>query len=266
MLPTAPTPPKTDIRDLKVMIYGSPGWGKSSLCSNADGALFIATEPGLNHLNVFQMPVGYENNTAKVKGPNGNPIEKGLTGWEYINYIYKLLSAKPHDFKTVIFDTIDMAYTYCVKHVCAVNGWVSPQVEKYDDKGNPVEHPWGHGWRTCNQEFEELMAKFTHLPMGIFWVSHEKTAESESRTAGTKVVPSLSGGAGRAIEKLTDITLYCTTDNQGRIIKTKPDDTALGKDRTSKLPSVIRVPDEDVRLEKAYSYIMKTMRGTHETK
>jgi len=54
MLPTKKTPPKQDLAGLTVLVYGPSKIGKSTWCSQADGALFLATEPGLNALEVYR--------------------------------------------------------------------------------------------------------------------------------------------------------------------------------------------------------------------
>jgi hypothetical protein len=50
MLPTAKTQAKPALADMTVLVYGQTKIGKSTFCSQADGALFLATEPGLNAL------------------------------------------------------------------------------------------------------------------------------------------------------------------------------------------------------------------------
>ena len=57
ILPTTKTQPKPSLADLTVLVYGQTKIGKSTLCSNAEGALFLATEPGLNALDVYQVPI-----------------------------------------------------------------------------------------------------------------------------------------------------------------------------------------------------------------
>jgi hypothetical protein len=57
ILPTAKTPPKPDLADLTVLWYGQTKIGKSSTCAQTEGALFLATEPGLNALDVYQAPI-----------------------------------------------------------------------------------------------------------------------------------------------------------------------------------------------------------------
>ena len=57
MLPTTKTPPRNALADLTVLVYGPTKIGKTTWCSHADGALFLATEAGLNNLETFQAPI-----------------------------------------------------------------------------------------------------------------------------------------------------------------------------------------------------------------
>ena len=88
LLPTTKTQPKPDLADLTVLVYGQTKIGKSTLCSQADGALFLATEPGLNALDVYQVPIQSCEDLRKACAE----IVEGN-----------------HQFKTVILDTIDDA-------------------------------------------------------------------------------------------------------------------------------------------------------------
>ena len=97
MLPKEKTPPKENLSDLTVLLYGPTKWGKSSLCSHAENAIFLATEPGLNHLEVFQVPIN---------------------NWDDLLAACREIAEGKHSFKTVIIDTIDNAYRMCAEHVC----------------------------------------------------------------------------------------------------------------------------------------------------
>jgi len=55
MLPTTKTNPKPDLADLTVLVLRANEDRKSTFCSNSEGALFLATEPGLNALDVYQV-------------------------------------------------------------------------------------------------------------------------------------------------------------------------------------------------------------------
>ena len=55
--PTAKTPPKCSLSDVSILLYGPSKIGKSTFASQAPDAIFLATEPGLNALEVYQQPI-----------------------------------------------------------------------------------------------------------------------------------------------------------------------------------------------------------------
>jgi RecA-family ATPase len=56
-LPTTKTPPKRSLSDVSILLYGPSKIGKSTFASQAPDAIFLATEPGLNALEVYQHPI-----------------------------------------------------------------------------------------------------------------------------------------------------------------------------------------------------------------
>ena len=101
MLPTKKTPPKLNPADLTVLLYGKPKLGKSTMCSQAEDAIFLATEPGLNHLDVYQAPI---------------------TSWQQLLDAAAEIAKGDHPFRTLVLDTVDNAYRFCHEHVCSKNG------------------------------------------------------------------------------------------------------------------------------------------------
>jgi len=97
MLPTTKTHPKQDLADLTVLIYGRSKIGKSTWCSQSEGALFLATEPGLNALDVFQVPI---------------------SSWDDLLAACGDIAEGKHPFKTIIIDTVDNAYRMCSEYIC----------------------------------------------------------------------------------------------------------------------------------------------------
>ncbi len=57
MLPKSKTKRKETLNDLTALVYSPSKIGKSTWCSHAENALFLATEPGLNALEVFEAPI-----------------------------------------------------------------------------------------------------------------------------------------------------------------------------------------------------------------
>jgi len=217
MLPSQKTPPKTTLTDLTVLVYGPSKIGKSTWCSQAEGALFLATEAGLNNLEVFQAPIGT---------------------WDELLVACKEIAEGQHPYKTIIIDTVDNAYRMCAEHVCR-----KFKVEHESDLG------YGKGFALTNNEFQRVLNKLAFMPCGLYLISHSQEVEIETRTGKyNKTVPTLPEKARKIVLGLVDMVLYCDietaagTDNKmaaRRVMRTKPSLNYEAGDRTGKLPEVI---------------------------
>jgi len=217
MLPTAKTPPKTDMADISVLLYSQPKLGKSTWCSHADGALFLATEAGLNHLDTYQVPIA---------------------SWDDLLNACAEIAKGEHPFRTVIIDTIDNAYRYCVEYVC-----------RQLSITHESEAPYGRAYGMIANEFTRVLTKLSLLPYGLYIVSHAKQESVETRT-GTliRTVPTLPEKARKIVLGLVDLILYLDLepmrDEHGdtqyrRVIRTKPTTTYEAGDRTGRLPDTL---------------------------
>jgi len=217
MLPTQKTPPKPNLNDLTVLVYGPSKIGKSTWCSEAEGALFLATEAGLNNLDVFQAPIAT---------------------WEDLLTAGKEIAEGKHPYKTVIIDTVDNAYRMCAEHVCQ-----KFKIEHESDLG------YGKGYALINNEFYRVLNKLALLPYGLFLISHSQEREIETRTGKlTRVVPTLPDKARKIVLGMVDVILFCdlepATGADGkpahrRVIRTKPNTHYEAGDRTGRLPEMI---------------------------
>ena len=189
----------------------------SSWCSQAENALFLATEPGLNALDVYQAPI---------------------QSWDQLLTACSEIAEGKHPFKTIIIDTIDNAYRMCAEHVCA-----KFKIEHESDLG------YGKGWALINNEFHRVLTKLAFLPYGLFLVSHSVEREIETRTGKyTRIVPTLPDKARKIVLGMVDLILYCdleaVTDDEGktsyrRVMRTKPSPHYEAGDRTGRLPETI---------------------------
>jgi hypothetical protein len=219
MLPTQPTPIKCNMADLTVVLYGPAKIGKSTFCSNAEGAVFLATEPGLNNLEVFQA---------------------GITSWDDLLNACKELAEGNHAFKTVIIDTIDNAYKMCEEHICRKHG-----VDYHGDLS------FGKGFALVNNEFQRVLTKLAHMPYGLYLISHAQEVEVDSRTGKYhRIVPTLPEKPRRILLGLADMILYADIEmsmgtdgkpTQRRVIRSKPNLGYEAGDRTGRLPEVIEL-------------------------
>lgn len=217
VLPTHKTPPRTDLADLTVLIYGAPKIGKSTFCSQGDHAVFLATEAGLNHLDTYQVPVAT---------------------WPELQDACAEIAAGQHDFRTVIIDTIDNALQMCEHAVCERHGIKHPSDLEY-----------GKGYALVTNEFTRVLTKLALLPYGLYLISHAEQIEVKTRTDKYKKwVPSLGGKARKAVLSLMDIILYADIEDamaaeghptELRVLRTKPTTSYEAGDRTGRLPDTL---------------------------
>lgn len=216
-LPTEKTPPKRDLRDMNLLVYGQPKIGKSTFCSKADGAMFLATEAGLNHLDVFQVPIA---------------------SWEDMSDACAQIAAGDHKFRTVIIDTVDNAYRFCEEYVC-----------KQLKIAHPSDADYGKGFGAVNSEFIRLLTKLGGLPYGLILVSHSKEKEVTTRTGKmTKIGPTLPDSACKIVKGFADCILFFDVEEAiledgkrvyRRVIRTKPTTHYEAGDRTGRLPETL---------------------------
>ncbi len=217
MLPTAKTPPRDALADLTVLVYGPTKIGKSTWCSQPGDALFLATEAGLNSLEVFQSPIGT---------------------WEELLAACAEIGKGEHTFKTIVLDTVDNAYRMCADYICA-----KFKVDHQSDLA------YGKGYALVNNEFHRVLNKLALLPYGLFLVSHSVEREFETRTGKvTRIVPTLPEKARQIVLGMVDMILFCDLETSAgedgktvvrRVMRTKPSAQYEAGDRTGRLPEVI---------------------------
>jgi len=217
LLPTAKTAPKLNLADLTVLAYGQTKIGKSGFCSHADSAIFLATEPGLNALNVFQVPI---------------------QSWDDLLTACAEIVEGKHPFKTVIIDTVDNAYKFCTDYILK-----KFKIEHESDLG------YGKGYAIINNEFQRVLTKLAFQPYGLFLISHAKEIEVETRTGKyTRIVPTLPDKARKIVLGMVDMVLYCDLEvsvgdngeqRMRRVIRTKPSLYYEAGDRTGRLPETL---------------------------
>ena len=217
MLPTEKTPPKSDPSCSTILLYGPHKFGKSRWCAGADDALFLATEPGLNHLSTYQVPI---------------------QSWEKFLAACAELAEAKHSFRTVVVDTVDNAYRMCAEHVC-----------KQQKITHESDLSYSKGYALVMNEFQRVVTKLTFLGLGIVFISHSQEKEIETRTGKiVKQVPSLSEKPRRFLTGLCDLVLFAdfepTTGPAGerfdrQVLRTKPSKLYDAGDRTGQLPDVL---------------------------
>ena len=227
LLPKERTPKIRDISNTTMLIYGPPKIGKSTFASKFPDALFLPTEPGLNHLEVFQAPA------------DGTGIGSWSQLLEILAEVSSAINGGEFPFKTIVMDTIDAAYSMCVDHVCAELKINSP---------GDLAH--GRAWGIINNEIKRVLTKLAKLPVGLILTSHAEEKElTERGVKRNKTVPTTTGSCRKLVNALVDMILLVDNvyiyDDAGqvtgekRVIKTKGNASFDAGDRTGKLPEQI---------------------------
>ena len=221
--------PKTDPLDLLAIIYGDIKIGKSSWCAKAPGAFFILTEPGHNYLRTRR---------------------QSIVDWRQFLEVCAALATPSADIQNVVIDTVDNLYSMCSAHVCREKG-----IEHESDLN------YGKGWSFVSGEFKRAINRLAMLPYGIYFISHSRPLEIETRTGKiTKMSPSLPKGGRTFILGLVDLVLYATAEDEDtRVIHTQPSVEFEAGDRTGRLPATLPLLPKDDHSD--FQYFIKAFKG-----
>ena len=212
LLPTAPTKKVKDLNSFSILLYGAPKVGKSTLASQFPHAVFLATEAGLNALEVYQVPVD---------------------SWDKFLDVMAEIAKGQHSFQTIVVDTVGNLFKFCSDFICKKMG---------------IKHEsdleWGKGYSLVRDEFLRVVTKLTLLPYGVVFIGHADTIEIKSLTGAiTKSVPQLNKSARDILIPIVDFLWFCsieqTPNGYERVIHTKPTENWDAGDRTGKMPSEI---------------------------
>lgn len=115
-----------------LILYGPEGTGKSTFASDAPSPIFFDLESGTGELDVARMP----------QPENWKDVVAGLV----------LLATQPHEFKTVVIDTIDALEVFIHRDVCEAAG-----VKEIEDI------PYGSGYKNALALWRELGTRLLDL-------------------------------------------------------------------------------------------------------
>lgn len=123
------------IAPLKVVLYAPEGAGKSTFASHAPSPIFLASEDGTDHLDVARFP-------------------KPET-WAEVEGAVDALLNEPHEYRTLVVDTLDWLEPLLHKSTCKREGWRTIEAAGYG-KG---EKAACEDWRAWLARLDVLRAK-----------------------------------------------------------------------------------------------------------
>lgn len=199
-LPTKKSIPVTALQEYVTLLYGAKKIGKTTLAAQFDSALFLMFEAGGKALSIFQMPV--------------------RTWAQAMGITNKLLTDTR--FKTVVIDTVDLAFKACETAVCKRMGI-----------DHPSEGEWGRGYSAVRDEFVRWLGALASTGKGVVLISHatEREIKTKSGRKYDRIQPTMSGQARDIVEGFVDIWAYYDYDDDRRILTIRGDDHILAGHR-----------------------------------
>lgn len=193
---------------IKALIYGASGSGKTTFASTAPKPIFASAENGL--LSIADKEVPY----VEIK------TIKDLSD------LLTHLKTQPHDFKTVVIDSIT-----------EINDVIKEEIEK--KKGGQMTLP---DWGVLSKKINKIIRAFRDLPMHVIFIAQENNIVDEDKIS--KIVPSLNGKAATKIAYIMDIVGYLHIDKatKKRVIIVNSHEKLLTKDRSN---VVVKNPELD---------------------
>ena len=167
-----------------IYLYGEPKTGKTTWAAQNPDALFLATEPGTEALDVYQIPI---------------------TKWSELQEALKLLQKQPDKYPAVVVDTIDLAYELCAKHYVAKQG-----LEHLSDL------QWGKGYGAVKDMFWHWVESLCKLPMQVILIGHCKWRD-KTQTTPAKYVPSIASGGEGVVCGLVDSIVFVEAARKGSV-------------------------------------------------
>jgi len=183
--------PSDQLGDYSILLYGGKKIGKTSFAARFPDAIFLATEPGTKALAVY---------TVAVK-----------TYADLNAYVTLLEGDKTDRFKTIVIDTVDIAYELCYNEICRVKKITSPR--DLDD--------FGATWGEIKGLFQKIVIRLLNTGRGVIFISHDTEREIELR-GGKKidrVQPTMSNQAMSVIEAIVDIICNYRYEGSKRFIQ-----------------------------------------------
>jgi hypothetical protein len=192
------------VRPPRVVLYGTPGIGKSTFGSQAPRPIFVPTEDGLDEIDCEKFPLAatYDEFVAALKE----------------------LRSQPHDYETVVVDSLDWLERLIFDRVCAEFGVAN--IEKADGgyaKGYIHALTW---WR---EVLDLLNALRLQRHMVVLLIAHAKVERFEDPEAPPydRHSPRLNKHAAALVTEWADAVLFAT-----RKMRTQSDDAGFGRKRT----------------------------------
>jgi hypothetical protein len=188
----------------RILVYGTEGIGKSTFGAQAPKPIFVPTEDGLNEIACDKFPLAatYEDVIAALAE----------------------LRTQPHDYETVVLDSLDWLERLIWDQICAQYGVRS--IEKVD---GGYARGYTHALSFWRETIDHLNALRHDRGMVVLLIAHSKVERFEDPESSPydRYSPRLHKHAAALVCEWCDAVLFAT-----RKFRTQSEDAGFGRKRT----------------------------------
>jgi hypothetical protein len=181
----------------RIVLYGEAGAGKSTFGSEAPAPVFIGAEDGTSHLDVARFPAP--------------------STWTEVLEAVRALESQPHEFETVVFDTLDWMEPLLWRHIC-----------ERDGKASIEEYGYGKGYVAALDEWRVFVAAIERVyqsrKMNVIMLAHSwvKPFKNPEGPDFDRYQMKLDPKAAALIREWSDATLFARFETYASKSKDTP--------------------------------------------
>jgi hypothetical protein len=189
----------------RVLLYGIEGIGKSTFGSQAPKPIFIQTEDGLDEIDCDKFPLA--------------------TSYDEVSAALQELRTQPHDFETVVIDSLDWLERLVWDKLCAECNVNS--IEKVD---GGYSKGYTHALTFWREIIDQLNLLRNQRGMVVLLLAHSKVERFEDPESSPydRYSPRLHKHAASLVSEWCDAVLFAT-----RKMRTQSEDAGFNRKRTT---------------------------------
>lgn len=216
---------------ITMLIFGSPGSGKTTFCAGAPGTMFFATEPGTQFL------------TAAVVRTYNWDIFRGA-----VDELEAMAKGGNAPYGAYVIDIVDNLSTYCRDWVCAKRGLAYPPTNDF-----------GKTWSEVTKEWQAVMRRLMTIG-AVRFITHcttqsvEVAADNGAIVQIDRFVPTFSGSKpAQYLDGIVHVQGYCAVNKRGQHVITFAQSASVAaKDRTGLLAGLGVLPLDWTAVDNGY--------------
>ena len=173
----------TTLTPPRILIHGVAGVGKTTFAAKSDRPVIVATEEGLGTLDVSHFPLARSFD-------------------EVMEPLYALYN-EPHEFGTVVIDSVDWLEPLIWAEACLRNGWASIEAPGFG-KG------YGEALNVWREYLDKLNALRDQKGMAVIQIAHTdiKRFDSPEHDPYDRYVIKLHTRAAALLQEHADVVLF----------------------------------------------------------